>query len=210
MGKRENIQQQLAKFIPQEFTEYVADLLFSSKVAFKVSKPRKTKLGDYRPPFKDDYHRISVNGNLNQYQFLITTLHEFAHMQTYLSHGWKVKAHGEEWKNHFKELLLPLLNSEHIPKDIKLALRNSITKLKASSCTDLALSRVLKRYDATNEIRLTVEELPFGAVFELNSKQFKKGKLRRKRFLCEEISSGKLYLVHCLAEIKKIEINEHK
>lgn len=205
MTKREQIELRLEKFIPAAFTSYVADLLFSSKVAFKVSKPRKTKLGDYRPPFQSEFHRITVNGDLNPYQFLITTLHEFAHMQTYIEHGWKVKAHGEEWQRKFSTLLAPLLDSEAIPRDIKLALKNSINKPKASSCTDLALSRVLKRYDEQNEHLVTVEELKENECFILNNKRFKRGKLRRKRYMCEELGSGKLYLVHCLAEVKRIE-----
>lgn len=205
MTKREQIEQKLEKFIPAAFTGYVADLLFSSKVAFKVSKPRKTKLGDYRPPFKSDYHRITVNGDLNPYQFLITTLHEFAHMQTYIDHGWQVKAHGLEWQNKFSQLLSPLLDAEEIPRDIKLALRNSVNKPKASSCTDLALSRVLKRYDSEKHTLITVEELRENECFILNNKSFKRGKLRRKRYMCEEIGTGKLYLVHCLAEVERIE-----
>jgi SprT protein len=41
---------------------------------------RSSKLGDYRPPQRGLPHRISVNHNLNQHEFLITLIHEMAHL----------------------------------------------------------------------------------------------------------------------------------
>ena len=63
----------------------------------RVSKPRKTKLGDYRRPGRPHQpHRISINGNLNPYAFLITLLHEWAHLEIYQEYKGKVAPHGPE------------------------------------------------------------------------------------------------------------------
>jgi predicted SprT family Zn-dependent metalloprotease len=78
---------------------------------------------------------ITVNGDLNPYSFLITTLHEFAHLHTYLKYGTRVAPHGEEWKNCYRKLLLPIIDSKKLPNDIEKVLMNSLISTKASSCT---------------------------------------------------------------------------
>ncbi|MGB0933248.1 MAG: SprT-like domain-containing protein [Lishizhenia sp.] len=205
MSNKKKVQEQLKKFIPEQFTPLVADLIFSEKVKFRVSKPRKTKLGDYRSPrLKSDYHQISVNSNLNAWSFLITTLHEFAHMHTYIQYGNRVKSHGVEWKKAFQVLLNPLIDDLTVPNDVRLALKNTVAQTTASSCTDLRLTRVLRRYDTQLNTKVVVEELQPEELFELNNKIYQRGNLRRKRYLCKEINTGKLYLVHCLALVNKV------
>jgi len=195
------IQQQLKQFVPAGFEAMIADLLFSAPVQFKIVRPRNTKLGDYRPAHAGKPHRITVNGNLNKYSFLITTLHEFAHLNTYLEFRRSVSPHGEEWKNHYRKLLIPALNKQILPKDIEVALVNSLVNTKASSCADIPLMRVLKKYDTQIEEVVFVENIAKNGRFLLQGKEFIKGELRRKRFLCEEVSSKKKYLIHTLAEV---------
>lgn len=198
---KSKIQQQLTQFVPAGFEEMVADLLFSAHVQFKIVRPRNTKLGDYRPAHAGKPHRITVNGNLNSYSFLITTLHEFAHLNTYLEFGRSVAPHGEEWKNHYRKLLVPALDKKLLPKDIEIALVNSLVNTKASSCADIPLMRVLKNYDTQQEEVVFIENIEKNGRFLLQGKEFIKGELRRKRFLCEEVSSKKKYLIHTLAEV---------
>lgn len=207
MDKRDKIRLSFAKYVPTSFVDYVVDLLFTEKVHFKITKPRKTKQGDYRPPFGGKKHRITVNGDLNTYAFLITTLHEFAHMYTYIKYGNNVKTHGKEWKHEFKKLLAPLLTSEEIPEDLKHVLKKSVVNLKASSCTDSDLYRVLKRYDENGQ-QLLLENLKNNDTFQLGERIFKRGVLRRTRFLCKELTTGKLFLISRLAEVKHIHINK--
>jgi len=195
------IQQQLKQFVPEGFEEMIADLLFSAHVQFKIVRPRNTKLGDYRPAHAGKPHRITVNGNLNIYSFLITTVHEFAHLNTYLEFGRSVAPHGNEWKNQYRKLLLPVLDKKILPQDIENALINSLVNTKASSCADIPLMRVLKNYDQQNESHVFLENIVKNRRFILQGKEFIKGDLRRKRFLCEEINSKKKYLIHTLAEV---------
>lgn len=208
MNKREQITASFEKYIPHQFVGYVVDLLFQYPVHFKVSKPRRTKLGDYRPQHQNKPHRITVNADLNPYAFLITTLHEFAHLHTYLEFGNKVNAHGVEWKQAFKKLLAPLLSNEALPEDIRQALQRSMGKLKASSCTDAQLYRVLKRYDKRAETSFLLEDLSNNSLFELGGKSYKRGILRRTRYLCEEVRSGRPYLISRLAEVQLINENQ--
>jgi len=192
----------LSPFLPPATERYVANFLVNRVVHFTVSKNRKTKHGDYRQPHDGKPHRISVNGSLNQYAFLVTTLHELAHLTTFEKFGNKVQAHGEEWKWEFKQIFRPVLEMNVLPEDVTLALNNYLTNAKASSCSDDRLSRVLKRYDKHPAV--LVEHLTIGTKFELHGKVFKKGAKLRKRHECVEVGTGRKYRVLGLAEIDRI------
>lgn len=200
-NKRTKLRINFSKFIPIEFVDLVVDLLIAYPIKFKIVPPRKTKLGDFKYGTKLEKPEITINGDLNPYSFLITTLHEFAHLHTYLEFGNKVAPHGKEWKNNFQKLLLPVIESKKLPEDIENVLINSTIKIKASSCSDINLSRVLKKYDENKEGVELLERLPKNAIFVLNGKEFIKGDLRRKRYLCTEIISKRQYLVNALAEV---------
>ncbi len=196
---------QLSPFLPDNTADYVATFLIENVVHFTVSKKRKTKLGDYRHPYNGKPHRISVNGDLNPYSFLITTLHEMAHLTTYEKYGNRVKPHGVHWKTEFKSIADPILNKVALPIDVAMALNNYLRNAKASSCSDDKLYRVLKRYDKNKGI--TLEELEIGDLFKLHGKIFVKGKKLRTRFECVEDATNKKYRVLGLAEVDKIESN---
>ena len=192
------------KFLPAGFEEIVVDLFLASPVRFKIVPPRKTKLGDFSIGHGMEKPQITINGDLNPYSFLITTLHEFAHLHTYQQYGNRVNPHGEEWKANFRKLLIPIINSGKLPKDIEISLVNSLVNMKASSCTDIKLSRVLKNYDARKEGFEILEKLPKNTIFVLNGRQFIKGNLRRKKFLCEETISKRMFLINSLAEVQPL------
>tara|TARA_Y100001933_G_scaffold261992_1_gene318043 strand:+ start:1658 stop:2281 length:624 start_codon:yes stop_codon:yes gene_type:complete len=197
----EDLKENLSEYIPQAFVPYVHDLLCSTKVLFRIVPPRKTKLGDFRKPLNGkSIPQITVNNNLNPYAFLITTLHEIAHLHTYLRYGHSVKPHGKEWKYEFQQVLLPLISAQKFPETLKLCLKNTITNTKASSFSDIPLNRALREFDRDKK-GCHLEKIELGKHFTLNKKMFKKGKLRRTRYLCTEVSSGKAYLIHALAEV---------
>ena len=194
----------LGKYVPAEYVSYIVDLLIKHPVQFRVSKPRKTKLGDFRAE-RNGLHKITVNGNLNPYSFLITTIHEFAHLITFNEHGHRVKPHGKEWQLTYTKLLYPVVQKGHLPPDIAAAIERSLINVKASSCTDQHLYRTLLNYDAPKAGLLPLEELEKNAVFELNGKAYQKGNLRRTRYVCLDTSSQRKYLISALAQVKKIE-----
>ena len=205
MPKQEFPLSYLENYLPAIAAPPVLVLLQRYKVHLTITRERKTVLGDYRHAHNNATHRISVNGNLNQYAFLITLVHELAHLVTFMEYGHRVQAHGREWKHVYKMLLLQFLDLPIFPQDILASLRSSLHNLPASSCADEGLMRVLRRYDKKEEGMLLVEELPDGAVFALDDgKLFKKGKRLRKRFQCTELQTGKLYLFSPVYEVKKV------
>jgi hypothetical protein len=195
MSKKEVPLHALAEFLPPNTIEPVLQYIQQYHVHLTVARERKSILGDYRHKFQNKNHRISVNGNLNPYAFLITLLHELAHLLTYEQYGNRVQSHGREWKHVFGQLLAQFIQKEVFPADIKNALLQSLHNPAASSCADELLLRTLKNYDAKQSAQVFVEELPEGALFATHDgRVFRKGEKLRKRYRCEEVKTKRIYL----------------
>src|SRR6478672_8457550 len=119
MPKKEIPVDHLQHFLPEGTGPAVTAFLHQYKVHLTVAKERRSILGDYRHRTHHQNHRISVNGNLNKFSFLITLLHELAHLLTYEQFGNKVQAHGREWKNVFGLLLKDFVAKKIFPSDIE-------------------------------------------------------------------------------------------
>jgi SprT protein len=194
----------LKTYVPLESLPILKNWFTQKPFNLKIPKKRVTKFGDFRATLKKGPHRISVNSDLNTYAFLITLTHEFAHLLVWDRHQHKVKAHGIEWKTEFASLMKVLLQKDVFPEHLKLVLQNHLKNPPASSARDINLINELKKYDAPkNTIQLI--EIDEGSTFSLNNKRFFiKGNKRRTRFLCQEISSKKEYLIHGVAEVEVI------
>jgi SprT protein len=192
----------LSKFIPATAVPRVLEFLHQYKVHLTITRERKSILGDYRHATNQKNHRISVNGNLNPYAFLITLIHELAHLVTFIQYGHRVSPHGREWKTCYAMLLKDFMGKEIFPELVEQALKQSMHDLPASSCADEGLMRVLKKFDRDNGL-VMVEQLPEGQLFDIGEGRiFKKGKKLRKRFQCVEVDTGKLYLFSPIYEVK--------
>jgi len=193
---------QLGKYMPEPAARVISRWINDSGCLFRISKGRTSKFGDYRPPYNGQGHRISVNHNLNPYAFLITTVHEFAHLATWNAHQNRTKPHGKEWKANFKRLMKPFLEARIFPSDIEVALIKHMENPAASSCTDRHLFLTLRRYDHRTEYADTVEALPPYAIFTLkNGRMFQKKEKVRKRYRCIEIKTKRIYLFSPFAEV---------
>jgi hypothetical protein len=176
-------------------------------VHLTVTKARKSVLGDYRHPLMGANHKISVNGNLNQYEFLITLLHELGHLLCYEQYKNRVDAHGKEWKYLYGVLLADFIQRDLFPIDIKKSLKKTVLNPAATANGETALLLVLRRYDkAKKEGMAFVAHLPDGALFETEKgKRFKKIKKRRIRIECVELSTGHVYSFSGLTEVRVVQ-----
>ena len=171
------MQNVLLSYIPKTSEAYVLKLLEQDNLLVKVKNERKTRHGDYRK-MPNGKHQITINSNLNTYRFLITLIHEIAHLEAVKTYGNFIKPHGLEWKHTFQRLMLPLINPEVFPNDLLPLLAKHFINPKASSDTDIALAFALKQFDEPND-KHYVFQLPLGSVFKLhNNKVFKKGEKR--------------------------------
>src|SRR5262245_8394619 len=145
MSKQQAPLEYLRQFIPHAAVPRVLEYLHQYKVHLTITRERKSVLGDYRHATSHQNHRISVNSSLNPYAFLITLVHELAHLVTFIQFGNRVQAHGREWKNCYAMLLKDFMGKNIFPEVIERTLQQSMHDLPASSCADENLMRVLKR-----------------------------------------------------------------
>jgi len=206
MSKKEAPINALQDFLPPNTFEPVLHYLQHYNVHLTVARERKSILGDYRHRHGAQTHRISVNGNLNSYAFLVTLLHELAHLLTFEKWGNKVAAHGKEWKQVFGQLLAQFIEHNVFPPDIRQVLLQSLQNPAASSCADEALLRILKKYDQKKANVFFVEDVPEGALFQTgDGRIFQKGERIRKRFRCTEVATKRLYLFSPVYEVTLVE-----
>lgn len=205
-AKTEHPLQALLQWIPETSFEKTACYLQQYKVHLTITRKRKSVLGDFRSATKFRNHRISVNGNLNKYEFLITLIHELAHLLTYEQYGHAIAPHGIEWKKMYSSLLASYLQDDIFPADIKTELMQSLQRPGASSCSETSLIRILRRYDAASpEGWVHIENIEKGILFEThNGRKFIKGERLRKRFVCTDEQTGQKYLFSPLCEVRKV------
>jgi hypothetical protein len=189
----------LSKYLPENSVDPVIGLFEDHPCHLKIVNERKTKHGDFKilPGRK---YQITINYNLNKYRFLLTLIHELAHLVTYKEFR-RVKPHGKEWKMEFQKLMLPFFSPEIFPEDLMKDLAHYMRNPKASTDTDINLSLSLKKYDA-DQGKTMIFEVPVNSRFIHDKRIFKKGIKRRTRHECTEVRSGKKYLFHQNAEVE--------
>ncbi len=191
----------LLKYLPENSADQVIDLFEEHPCYLKIVNERRTKHGDFRI-LRDNQYQITINYNLNKYRFLLTLIHEVAHLVTYKEYK-RVKPHGIEWKMNFQKLMLPFFNPEIFPEHLMKDLARYMQNPKASSDADVNLSLSLKKYDDDHG-KTMIFEVPVNSKFVHNKRIFRKGAKRRTRHECTEVHSGKKYLFHQNAEVEII------
>jgi len=215
MNQEERNKSILAKYIPVKAIDIISEWIYKYNFKLKVKKQRATKEGDYTAPHNGRNHVITINYDLNKYAFLITLIHEVAHLATWEKYKGRVSPHGKEWKSEYSKLLNYFLAMDKFsaeeekifPKEIALALTTHTQNPSAASCSDLNLSRVLKKFDTDTET-LLLERIAIGTSFRIAGSKTKhaeeifiKGEKRRTRFKCLHVRTKREYLVHALCKV---------
>lgn len=196
--------QVLKKYLPERAVIGCFELIKANGVHLKIVNHRVTRHGDYRR-MPNGMHQITVNASLNKYRFLITLVHEIAHLVAFEKFGRRIKPHGIEWKQTFQQLMLPFIRPEIFPTKLLPIIAHHFKNPKASSNTDANLAIALKEFDIEERKKPYIYELPYGCIFRIyNGKSFKKGNKRIKRYECTELATGRLYLFQPNAEVELI------
>jgi SprT protein len=207
-AKRTNglTQEDLKSYLPEASISYILEWFSKNPVRLRIASNRSSKFGDYKYAKPGIPASISVNNNLNKYEFLLTLIHEMAHDVVFsavpvngrnghpLKRKKSPKPHGPEWKESYHKLLKPLMNPFVFPEDILspllLSFSGNVSKVKANQSLELAL----KKYD-TPDGREFIKDLPEGTVFYLPSgRAFLKQQRVRKRFRCKCLDNRRIYL----------------
>ena len=194
----------LGAFLPANTLDDVIQYMHAYKIHLIVRKDRKHILGDYRPAHQQKPHTISINSSLNPYHFLITFIHELAHLLTFLQYQQRVSPHGKEWQFQFAQLMKRFTDRSVFPGDLQQALIRSMQRPAASTCSDPALFRVIHRYDHRVAKGQLVESLSPGDRFRTaDGTLYEMLTKRRTRYECVQIESGKRYLFPGIYEVQR-------
>ena len=196
----------LQTHVPASSLEYCFTLWETSPFELKITRSRQTKVGDFTSRHTRRHPRITLNNDLNPYLFLVTYVHEVAHLHVYLQFGNRVDPHGDKWRTTFTDLMLPILWENVFPEEILHLLRRHMIHPKASSFADTELTQAFRKFDKQSN-QVVLSEVPEGSIFRLQGKYFKKGKIRRTRVLCRELQSKRDYLVPADALVTDVQLS---
>jgi SprT protein len=195
----------LKPYLPTGTETHVAQWLMDLRLQLVLYSHRKTKYGDFRPAQNGKPARVSVNTSLNPFSFLVTLVHEIAHAAVHQQYGRKVKPHGKEWKEEYRNRLLIFLSQRVFPISLEAAIAQHLKNPKATVTADIQLERALRTFDTGGESIVYLDDLKEGDRFALSDgRTFIKGKKRRTRHLCVDLKSKRSYLISGLAEVEKL------
>ena len=188
--------------IPKNSIHYVKSLIEIEDLKIKVVNKRKTKHGDFRKGKNNSI--ITINKTDNKYLFLLVIIHEFAHYNVFKKRI-KTAPHGLGWKNEYKKLLNPVLNSKVFPNKLLELLNIHMISPRSSFSYDSPLVKELNKYDSSNKDFIYLDKIEDGKKFKYgNGKVYKKIKKRRKRYLCIETMSKRNYLFLAHAKVQQL------
>ncbi len=194
----------IAKYFPEEALPFVEGFFREYQFNFRITKKRFSKLGDFRVDSRKKIPSISVNGNLNPYQFLFTFLHEIAHLIVHVKWETRQPPHGDIWKDTFREILLVGIDLSVFPEELSVIIKKFAKNPKASTSADAQLLKALHKYDKNQNI-LLLEDIPTNQSFALeNGRRFVKGVKRRTRYLCLALDNRRKYLISGTSQVQLI------
>ncbi len=204
MAAPENITKHLLPYLPAEAVDIAVEWIVMYRISLTITRKRTSILGNYQWPRGGKGHRITVNGDLNKYAFLVTFVHEVAHLTTWEKYRHTVSSHGKEWKQEFKALMDEFAGRRIFPPDAHMALKRYFINPSATHCADPVLTKVLNKYNKRPVFHL--EDLEQDGLFLYGGgRLFRKGAKLRKRYLCVEVKTKKQYLFSPVAEIERVE-----
>ncbi|MBC3784435.1 SprT-like domain-containing protein [Spirosoma utsteinense] len=196
-------------YLPAASAEYGRNLWQQYGFTFRVVKPRRTRLGDFRV-IPQGQTFITVNADLNPHAFLITYVHEVAHAAVHKEQRRRGKPHGRAWQTAFQRLMQPLLTEAVFPAPVLEPLRSYMSRPAATTSASPALMLALRQTnapvaDSQTEGKVLLRDVPEGQSFQFSKKTYVRGTLRRTRVVCKEVASGRSYaiLAHALVDIRE-------
>ena len=201
MNNKEDQINVVQDYIPDAAIPLLSKYLNHWKVKLVIAPKRITKHGDFKILSKG-VHQISVNKSSNPYRFLITLIHEIAHLVAFKYYGYSIKPHGAEWKSSYQKLMIPFLKPKIFPMDLLNLLANHLKNPRASTDADFNLAIAINKFDPETE-KNYIFELDFGTIFEIhNGRTFVLVSRRKKRYECKEVSTKKKYFFSPHAQVK--------
>lgn len=191
------------RYLPEKSVPYCYALWKEHGIQFTISRPRKSIYGNYCR--RNGVHFISVNGNLSPELFLVTFLHEVAHLLVCKELKYRTKPHGPEWQQAFRGLMKPMLDQQVFDPEITKCLARHLKKPSATSCADPEMHRLLLGdKDIKHPYEAQINTLASGDVFLFRNQTFRVIRMVRTRIECKRESTGAVYRFQPTANVVKV------
>ena len=190
----------LQKYLPNNSLIFLKKWFADYTIHIKVTRGRESKLGDYRK-MPDKTHQITINSTLQPHLFFFVLTHELAHLIAFDQSKNRISAHGAEWKQTFRLMLLESI--EIYPEDLKPIIRKFSKSPKANfmSSPDLVRYFHIENYDDETSY---IEDLNENDRFTYRKETYIIEEKRKKNYLCLNTDNGKKYIFKPLARVEKL------
>lgn len=194
----------LGQFLPQNATSYLHRWLTDHSCHIKITKNRRSKLGDYRL-MPDKSHQITINESLEPLLFFFVLTHEIAHLLAFHEKR-NIPPHGKKWKRVFQKLLLESI--EIYPQDLRILILNFAKNPKANFMSSPELVKYFDKKYSKNQTY--IENLYIGEQFIYQSHTYQMEEKKKKQYLCRSLHNGRRYLFKSCAKVEKLNTNGTK
>ena len=196
----------LNQYLPDHAFPFLKTWFSDYYIHIKITKNRNSKLGDYRR-MPDKSHQITVNSTLDKQLFFFVLTHELAHLIAFENYSFRISAHGKEWKDTFRKMLLESIDI--YSDDLKPIILNFAKNPKANFMASPELVRYFHIEDPDDDF-VFIETLTINDDFHYKGDQYKILEKKKKLYLCVNLANSKKYLFRPLAKVEKLEINEQQ
>ena len=190
----------LEKYLPENTLVNLKNWFGDYSIHIKITRERNSKLGDYRK-MPDKTHQITINSTLQPPLFFFVLTHELAHLIAFDKYGNRISAHGAEWKNIFRIMLLESIAI--YPEDLRMIILRFAKSPKASFMASPELVRYFHIENLADESSY-IEDLQNGNHFTYQKQRYELIEKRKKNYLCNNLENGKNYIFKPLARVEKL------
>ena len=194
----------LEQYLPDHTFPFLKRWFSDYYIHIKITKNRNSKLGDYRK-LPDRSHQITVNSTLDKQLFFFVLTHELAHLIAFDKFNNRISAHGKEWKDTFREMLLESI--EIYTDDLKPIILNFSKNPKANFMASPELVRYFHIENPEDNF-IFIEDLVINDEFSYKGESYKLLEKKKKLYLCINSNNDKKYLFRPLAKVEKL--TEHE
>lgn len=177
--------------------EFVLPYFIERKLKMHIKTEKNSYKGLCRMPLNaSDYYKITVCRTDNEDLFFLVFLHEVAHMEVNIKYGRKVLAHGMEWSNTFRALIIQSIKNSCFNDYSAKVLTDFLSKGVLITTAKMHKIEALIENNSNPDI-IRVLQVPENALFILQGgKIFKKCERIKTRYRCIDVKTGKAYRVH--------------
>ena len=190
----------LAKYLPENSLPFLKKWFGDHVIHIRITRGRNSKLGDYRK-MPDKSHEITINSTLQPELFFFVLTHELAHLLAFENYGPRISAHGSEWKETFRIMLLESVSIYE--DDLKPVILKFSKAPKANFMSSPDLVRYFHIEDCEDESSY-LEDLKSGDRFIYRKQTYIIEEKRKKNYLCLNTDTQKKYIFKPLARVEKI------